>query len=245
MKHISLALATSFILFISSLSFAQDSSTSTTTTTRGAQPDYPGSIVVDMGLNFLLDAPDNMDTKIFASRGFNVYYMYEYYLGGSRFAVLPGIGFGFLKYDFKDNVTLSDISGSDTLRMVALDDEIYQDVRKSQLAVNYIDIPLELRFTSNKNIPGKGFMVAVGGKIGFKIDSYTKIKYKQDDDTKKSKFKQDYNLNNFRYGVQARLGFRGINAFGYYALSPLFEKGKGPEQTEAQHLMVGLSIALF
>jgi hypothetical protein len=242
MKHISLALATALIFFISSLSFAQ---TTTAPRAPGTQPDYPGTLVIDMGLNFLLDAPDNMDTKIFASRGFNLYYMYEYYLGESRFAFLPGIGFGFLKYEFKDNVTLSDISGNDTLRMIELDDEVYQDVKKSQLAVNYVDIPLELRFTTNKDIKGKGFMIAVGGKFGFKIDSYTRLKYKQEDETKKSKLKQDYNLNTFRYGVQARLGWRGINAYGYYALSPLFDEGEGPEQTEAQHLMVGLSIALF
>lgn len=242
MKHIFLAFVTLFALSFSSISFAQTSGTRT----PGAQPDFPGTLVVDMGLNFLLDAPSDMDTKIFASRGFNLYYMYEHYLGESqRFAILPGIGFGFVKFEFEDDITLNDISGNDTLMIVELDDEIYEEVKKSQLAINYVDIPIEFRFTSNKDVRGKGFMVAVGGKFGLKLDSYTRIKYKQEDETKKSKLKQDYNLNAFRYGVHARLGWRAINLYGYYALSPLFDKGKGPEQKEATNVKVGLSIALF
>jgi len=241
MKHIFLALGTFFTLFFSSISFAQ----TTGTTVPGAQPDFPGTLMVDMGLNFLLDAPSEMDTKIFASRGFNLYYMYEYYLGESRFAFLPGIGFGFVKFEFEDNVTLNDISGNDTLMLIELDDEVYEDVKKSQLAINYLDIPLELRFTSNKDVRGKGVMVAVGGKFGLKLDSYTRIKYEQDSENKKSKLKQDYNLNAFRYGVHARLGWRAINLYGYYALSTLFDKGEGPQQTEATNVKIGLSIALF
>ena len=241
MKHIFLAFATFFALTLSSIAFAQ----TTGTRTPGAQPDFPGTLVVDMGINFMLDAPSDMDTKIFASRGFNLYYMYEYYLGESRFAFLPGIGFGFVKFEFEDDITLGYTSDFDTLRIIELDDEVYEEVKKSQFAINYVDIPLEFRFTTNKDIRGKGFMIAVGGKFGMKIDGYTRIKYKQDDETKKSKLKQDYNLNTFRYGVQARVGWRAINLYGYYALSPLFDKGKGPEQKEITNLKVGLSIALF
>ncbi len=241
MKKIFFLVGTAFVLLTAPLAFAQEAETHT----PGAQPDFPGTLVIDMGLNFLLDAPDEMDTKVFPSRGFNVYYMYEYFLGDPRFAFLPGIGFGFEKFEFKNNVTLNDISGGDTLKMIELDNEIYQDVKKSQFAINYVDIPIEFRFTSNKDIPGNGFMVAVGGKFGYRIDSYTRIKYKQDGETKKSKLKQDYNLNQFRYGVHARLGFRAINLYGYYALSPLFDKGEGPQQTEAQQLKVGISVALF
>ncbi len=211
----------------------------------GAQPDFPGTLVIDFGPNFLRNAPDSMDLNIFGSRGFGLYYLYEVYFPNSHFSFHPGIGFGFEKYSFSNNITLSDVSGDDPTRIVPLDDDIYTSVDKSQLATNYLEIPLELRFFSNKEIEGKGFMAAVGGKFGFLLDSYTKIKYEQGGDTKKQKLKQGYNLNPIRYGVQARVGWRGINLFGYYGFSPLFKKDKGPEQTDANNIKVGLSIALF
>lgn len=203
----------------------------------GAQPDLPGTLVLDFGSNFLQDAPENMNLKIFGSRGIDIYYLYAIPFGESRFSFHPGIGFGFEKYSFSRNVTVSD---TDSTQIIELDEDIYQVVDKTQLATHYIDIPLEFRFYTKENY--RGFMVAIGGKAGRLIDSYTKIKFEQDGETKTDKYKREYNLNPWRYGLQARLGFRGFNLVGYYGLSDLFRKGEGPQ---TNNFKVGLSIALF
>ena len=221
----------SVILFIYSFgAFAQQEF-------RGAQPDLPGTLVLDIGSNFLQDAPEDMKLKIWGSRGVDIYYLYPFPIGKTKFSFHAGIGFGFEKFKFSRNNTLSD---ADSTQIIDLDEDIYEKVDKTQFSAHYLDIPLEFRFFSKENY--RGFMIALGGKVGRLVNSYTKIKYEQDGETKVDKFKRDYNLNPWRYGVQARLGFRGISLLGYYGLSDLFEKDKGPK---TNNFKVGLSIALF
>lgn len=203
----------------------------------GAQPDLPGTLILDFGFNFLQDAPEEMDLKVWGSRGVDVSYLYPIPLGESNFSFHTGLGFGFEKYSFSRNVTVSD---TDSTQIIELDEAIYQVVDKTQLATHYVDIPLEFRFYTKEDY--RGFMVAVGGKVGRLLDSYTKIKFDQEGETKVDKLKRDYNLNPWRYGVQARIGFRGINLVGYYGFSNLFMKAEGPQ---TNNFKVGLSIALF
>ncbi len=203
----------------------------------GAQPNIPGALTIDLGFNFLQNAPDNMSLRWFRSKDIGVYYLYPIPIGKTNFSVHTGLGFGFAKFSFKKNVTLSD---ADTTQVIPLDNTVYEAVSKTQFSAHYVDIPLELRFYTKENY--RGFMVAVGGKVGRLLNSYTKINYTQSGDDKSDKLSRGYNLNPWRYGLQARLGFRGINLTGYYGLSDLFRKNQGPQ---VNNFKVGLSIALF
>jgi hypothetical protein len=91
--------------------------------------------------------------------------------------------------------------------------------------------------------------VAIGGRIGYMYDSFTKIKYKEDSETKKLKDKQDYNLTKLRYGVSAKIGLGNFSLFGYYNLTNLFEDGKGPylknTQKDFPTFTVGISLSSF
>lgn len=204
----------------------------------GAQPDVPGSLTFDLGFNFLQNAPDNMNLRWFRSKDIGIYYLYPIPVGETRFSVHTGLGFGFAKFSFKENVTLSD---TDSTQVVPLDD-IYENasISKTQFSAHYVDIPVELRFYTKDKY--RGFMVAVGGKVGRLLNSYTKVNYEQGGEDKSDKLSRSYNLNPWRYGLQARLGFRGINLTGYYGLSELFQKNQGPQ---VNNFKVGLSIALF
>ena len=124
-----------------------------------------------------------------------------------------------------------------------LNDDV--EIKKSKIAANYIDIPVEFRFHVNKENHDQGFRAAIGGKVGFLFDGHTKIKYEEDGDNKKIKQKDNFNLQRFRYGVTARIGFPGINLFGYYSLSELFESGRGPDETTATSFNLGISISGF
>ena len=64
-------------------------------------------------------------------------------------------------------------------------------------------------------------------------------------DSRKIKDRQSFGFNQFRYGVHARLGFPGFNLWGYYGLNEVFQKNKGPFNTQATQLNFGVSIALF
>ncbi len=229
MRHI---VAVIFFLLITAPLLAQQM-----TSSPGAQPDLPGTLVLDFGTNLLQNAPDDMKLKLLSSRSIDIYYFYPIPFGESKFSFHPGIGLGYEKYSFSRDVTLTD---TDSTQIVEVDRSVYQTVDRTMLATNYIDIPLEFRFYTKEDY--RGLLVAVGGKVGRRIGSYTKIKYEQAGASKTDKFSRDYNLNPWRYGLQARLGFRGIQLNGYYGLSELFEKGKGPV---TNNIKVGLTIALF
>ncbi|MDN5215502.1 outer membrane beta-barrel protein [Fulvivirgaceae bacterium BMA12] len=210
-----------------------------------ARPDLPGTFLVDLGFNFLMDNPDNMDMGFWGSKVINFYYYWHIPIGKSNFSIGPGIGVGLEKYSFDNNNTLAlDNDGETVIVEIAniLEDS---DIKKSKIAANYIDIPLEFRFHLNKEDHSRGFRAAIGGKVGFLFDGHTKIKYEQDGDNKKLKQKENYNLQRLRYGVSARIGFPGINLFGYYSLSELFENDKGPEDTATTSLNLGISFSLF
>lgn len=233
------------VFAVSTLGYAQDISSSPTTTSRvsappGAEPNLPGTLVMDFGFNFLQNAPDNMDLRFWKSKGVELSYLYDMPIGESKFSFHPGVGVGFESYGFAQNVTVQYPLGADTASVVALDAERYQNVNKSKLVTHYVDVPLEFRFYTKEN--QRGLMVALGGKIGYLFSSYTKIKYEEQGEPRTEKLRQDFNLNRLRYGATARLGFRGIHLHGQYMFSDLFQSDGGPQ---GNNWRVGLSIALF
>lgn len=212
-----------------------------------ARPNLPGDLIIDIGASLFKSAPDTMAVAPFRSRAANIYYLYRIRLGNSNFSFHPGFGMGFENYMFKDDdVTL--ITNGDETEISDLQNLLHEpeSVRKSKLNVNYFDVPLELRFSSNKNDPNKGMIIIVGGRIGILFDSKTKIKYEIDDKSKIFKSKEDFSLNRIRYGIHGRLGVGNFSVFYYQNLSNFFKQDKGPAGTnDTQTYMAGLSFALF
>ena len=216
-------------------------STQATTQNAPASPNFPGSLVFDLGFNFLNDEPEDMKLNFFGSKIFNVYYMYEIRLGNSAFSFNPGLGLGLEKCRFDKNVTLA--TNNEGTAIVPLSED--WDVKRSKLAANYVDIPIELRFHANKDNFRKSFKVGIGAKAGILFNSHSKIRYKEDGDNKTLKSKEPFNLNRFRYGVQGRIGIGSFSVFYYQELSSLFKDGKGPEGTDASPFKVGISLYAF
>jgi len=222
------------LLIITSSVQAQD----TTTAPEGAQPDLPGMLLLDFGFNFLNNGPDSVNTRIWGSRGFNVYYLYPIPIGASKFSLHTGLGLGFVNYSFDGRVTLSD--EGDSTQFVPLNSTAYPDLQKTQLSTHYLDIPLELRFFTKENY--RGFTAAVGGRLGRLINSFTKVKFEDDGRNQEDKFKRRYNLNPWRYGAYAKVGFRGITLTGQYTFSQLFVPDEGPRVNTYN---LGITIGLF
>src|SRR5690606_5951 len=107
------------------------------------------------------------------------------------------------------------------------------EINVNTTAINYVDIPLEFRYHFNKTDHSKGFRFALGGKVGFLMNSHTKVEITEPDGlTKKIKTRQDFGLNPIRYGVYTRVGLSGFNLWAYYGLNKVFKEGKGPFGTE-------------
>ncbi len=210
-----------------------------------ARPDIPGDLLIDFGFNFLLDNPSSLEMGFFGSKVVNFYYHWDIPIGKSNFSFSPGFGVGLEKYGWDGDNTLGRDENNNTVVLNLADVFPDSEIKNTKIAANYLDIPLEIRYHVNKENHNQGFRVAIGGKVGMLFDGHTKVKYKQDGDNKKLKQKDNFNLNRFRYGAHIRLGFPGVNIFGYYALNELFENGKGPEQTTSSSFNVGISIVGF
>lgn len=213
------------------------------------RPDIPGAFVLELGVNSAMNAPSNFSLGFWGSRTLNVYYQYDIRILKSKFSFVPGIGLSLERFKFKNGATLGYDAADDSLKLFTPAETGMTGIRKSQLVTNYLDVPLEFRFNTNPDDPGRGFKAAVGGRIGFLYDSFSKLKYKEEGETKRLKDKQDWNLTQFRYGVYGKLGIGNFSLFGYYNLTPLFEEGKGPGEknvvTNFQTVTVGISLSSF
>ncbi len=212
-----------------------------------AQPDVPGVLVIDLATTILLNSPTGMEINPWGSWSVNIYYLYEFPIGNSNFSMNMGVGLGLEKYKFKEDNTLGTIEEDIETIVVPLIDVLpqAQKFRKSAFAANYFDIPIEFRYYANKNNRRKTFKVAAGGKIGFRFDTHTKIKYDEYNQTKIFKDKQQFNTQNPRFGLYGRIGFASVSFYYYYSLSEFFDNKKGPDQTQANTMLIGISISGF
>jgi len=237
---------------------------------KSRRPDIPGTFAIDLGINRLTDRPNDLKYGLWGSRTLNLYYLYDMRIGKSKFTFHPGIGFGMERFKLmSSNHYLSNDTvkyTNPTLIFDGLGNTIFApaanvvydadtlgqinwsgsySTKKSMVALNYIDVPVELRFNTKPEDPARSFKVAIGGRIGYLLNAHTKIKYKEDGDFKKLKTVQTYNLNRIRYSVYMKIYLGNFALFGYYNLSPLFKEGKGPMQTQTASYTVGISLASF
>jgi hypothetical protein len=218
------------------------------------RPDIPGTFALEFGFNSDLSGPDQFSLGFFGSRTVNIYYQYDFRILNSSFSFVPGIGLSLERFKFgNDNTLAYDPNDPESIVMVTPADAGFSNLKKSHLITNYIDLPLEIRYSTNPDDPARSFKISVGGRIGYMYDSFSKIKYKENSEVKKLKDKQDFNLTKFRYGLTARIGVGNFSLFGYYNLTPLFEEGKGLSDISADTSVkndfstftIGISLASF
>jgi len=220
---------------------AQESS-DTPQPSRRSLPDLPGSFVLEFGFHRTLDAPDTFDIGFWGSRTVNVYYQLDKRIGNSKFSVHPGIGLSLERFKLTNNYTLTS-TVSETQLIPASD--LYPGVKKSMLITNYIDVPVEIRFSTRPDDPSRSFRASIGGRVGYLYDSFTKIKYSDEGEVRSIKNKQNYNLRKLRYGAFFKIGVGNLGLITHYNITPLFDDKEGPEQAEMSTFTIGLSLSSF
>lgn len=146
-------------------------------------------------------------------------------------------GGGVSWYNFKfENETIT--MGMDDNGVTFTPDPRELDFVKSKLTACYLNvnvIPM-IDFGGNSRKAmffdgnhSESFRIGLGPYAGYRIDSYSKLVYKEDGDKHKDRNHENFYLDNLRYGLRLQIGFRDTDLFFNYDLNGLFTEGRGPK----------------
>jgi hypothetical protein len=205
----------------------------------------PGDhLMIQISSDHWTGMPDSIDSHQSGfSRGLNVYVMMDKpFKGAPKFSVGLGIGIGSSNIAFKKmNVDVK----SPTAKLPFTAADSTNHFKKFKVSMSYLEIPVELRFSSDPSSGGGGWKIALGGKVGTLINLHTKGKTLQDKNNKTvnsyiAKENSKRFFNGTRLMATARIGYGVISLFGAYQINNILKDGAGPDMKLYQ---VGISLS--
>ena len=201
-------------------------------------------IMIQLSSDHWLGAPDTVTSHIKGiARGLNAYVMYDKkFKADPRFSIAGGLGVSTSNIYFKKMDV--DIAATKTTLPFTKTDSV-DNYKKFKLSTAFLEIPIEFRFSSKPETPGKSVKVALGIKIGTMLNAHTKAKILRtasgsvlsnaiDKVSTKSYF------NTTRIAATARVGYGNFSLFGSYSLTTMFKTGVA---ADVKLLQVGLTIS--
>jgi hypothetical protein len=186
---------------------------------------------ISIGVGLYTDIMMNMPSGVKAwaiNRGATVFGTYNIPFGKSDFSFAIGVGIS--THNIFGNFIVN--STADSTWLFKIPDSI--SYKRSKLTLAYAEIPVEFRFKSKSKVS-----VGIGFKGGILIGSFSKYVGDGPITTtnytlnaigkQRVKFWGIENLEQFTYGPTLRVGYKWFNVTGYYMLSNLFTKNRGPE----------------
>ncbi|MEP3388041.1 MAG: outer membrane beta-barrel protein [Reichenbachiella sp.] len=206
-------------------------------------PELPGQIMVDFGFNSTTDAPSNMPYHWWRSKSVGIYFVKSFEFS-KKLELRPGIGVSLEKFGHNKNMGVfsyqEDINGSVSIEFDTIPGS---GLKKNQLAVNYFEAPVEVRFNFNGNEKKDGLFLAIGGSAAYRFESHTKIKYTDEYGNKmKDKQKNDFGLNKIRLGAYGRLGYRSFSVFYKTYFTNVFNSDGPTGTADMLYSTIGVSL---
>lgn len=104
-----------------------------------------------------------------------------------------------------------------------------RNIDKNKLVTSFITIPLLFEVQLPFKDRNADFFFSVGPYGSFRLGSHTKVVFNDQDGKEKEKWREDLNINPFKYGMMVRTGYKWLKFFATFDLSPMIEKNRGPE----------------
>lgn len=165
-------------------------------------------------------------------------------IGGNRspLHLKYGLYWNWHAFRLTDNNTLNKVMNADEEQVTVFgpsDIASAEQMRASSFTVVYFDVPVMLNLEINKN--GKNnFMLAAGGYGGVRSAARTRQRFDDlADQRTRVRTSSDYNLNRFRYGLMAQLGFRDVILTYRLDLNPMFNDNN-PINYQISTLSIGV-----
>lgn len=144
----------------------------------------------------------------------------------NNFGLVTGLGIQYQYYRLSDTITIQRTTDD----IIIPKNFSYGNKQSSKLYLFSLTVPVLAEIQIPINNYKNRLYFSSGMYFSYRIGSYTKIKY-QDDQKKKLKVTDNYSLQNFKYGIMFRTGYRWINFYAMYELTPFFKEDLGPELT--------------
>lgn len=205
-------------------------------------PEIPGDIVIDAGFNLSLNQTDTMNFHWFRSKSAAITFVKPFDVG-NKFSFRPGIGVSLEKLGTKQNISIDYVEINDTTTVVGYT-SIPGKTVKSQLAMNFIELPVEMRYNFAGNDAKGGFFISLGLTAGYRFEVKTKEKFETINGKFKVKRKNDYGIEKLRFGAHARIGVGKFNVFYKYYFTDVFNNAPHGME-ELSYSTVGISVGGF
>jgi hypothetical protein len=234
MKKILFLFTLSFILLLSSNTFAQVLSESAKRKVTVGVDLYSDIWQFKVDGTFL---PAGFQTRTI-NQGANAFIMYNLQMGKSLHSF--SVGLGIRSVNMYSNSRVEDVKGDSIIFTLIPDKGVNKvNYKRTKINMTYIEIPIEFKFRWES-----GFKFGVGFKGGYLVDS--KEKYvgmrSATGPWEKVKHKDINYLQDFAFGATLRVGYKFISLFGYYQITKVFEVSRGPE---IYPISVGITITPF
>ncbi|MBR9847431.1 MAG: hypothetical protein GYB35_15590 [Algicola sp.] len=154
-----------------------------------------------------------------------------------------GFSFQWNKLNVKDNLYFVQNGNETTL------EEFPVDLRKSQLRVTNLVVPVHFEFGPSKTrdysdrirfTTDNQFKIGIGGYGGLRLATQQKLRYKDQGDNVKQKTRRNFNASNLVYGLSAYVGVGDISLYAKYDLNPLFND----QEFDQHNVSLGLRLDL-
>lgn len=147
---------------------------------------------------------------------------------------VTGIGLGWNNYMFSGDNNIEKIPSG---RVDILDPGAA--LRRSKFSTFFLKIPLlfEVQIPTDH----QRLNISAGPVGAVKLGSYSVMQFENKD---KIKSDDDLNLNIFRYGATARIGYENFNIYGTYYFTPLFKANLGPGGIDLYPFEVGIAFSI-
>lgn len=178
---------------------------------------------VDIFYDIWQNMPDGMSSKGI-SLGNSFHAMYEQFIWKKDGKYRLALGGGITTHKMATNTYIEDVN-LPPITFTPIEEGI--EYSKSKFVVNYLDFMGELRYKSKSN-----FRLAVGAKVGFRLDSHTTYKGQELNEsgfevTVKNKDVQF--IEKIRFAPTLRVGYGFVNLYMSYSLTKMFSEENGPE----------------
>ncbi|MAY83235.1 MAG: hypothetical protein CMP59_03800 [Flavobacteriales bacterium] len=200
---------------------------------------------IDLGVNGLLNSKNSvnlgedekfMDQHYWGSWSVSLNFIDSYIpIAKEKFGITIGMGFEFNKFSLSRDFTVANFQDS----TIGIPDS--NGFEKNLFKMEMINLPIMFETNIGKDA-AHSFHLAVGGMVSYTLGSKTKQVFELDGEEIKTKVREDFNTNPFRFSLMGRIGYGNFTLFATYSLTPLFEEDRGPE---LYPFTVGVSLVHF